>query len=164
VGICAEWFVRFHSTPPARCSKAFTSRGGNVLPRFAARRRIPVAAFWLKQNFNNSSRQGSRTCDNEHAAAALWDSEVLSVKHPPNCDSIGTDADACVAPSSLGNNRSVSGETAEHCCEVFACVAGESASDIFPHHPFGAEFISDSALFVEEATSLSTQASTFSSH
>ena len=139
-------------------------RGGNVLPRFAARRRIPLAAFWLKQNFNNSSRQGSRTCDNEHAAAALWDSEVLSVKHAPNCDSIRPDTDSGVAPSSLRNNGSVSGESTKDSGEVFASVAGESASDIFPHHPFGAEFISDSALFMEEATSLSTQASTFSSH
>jgi hypothetical protein len=150
--------------PPASCSKAFTSRGGNVLPRFSARRRIPVAAFWLKQNFNNSSRQGSRTCDNEHATAALWDSEVLSVKHPPDCDSIGADANACVAPSTLGNSWSVSGDASEHGCEVFACVAGESASDIFPHHPFGSELVSNSALFVEQSTSLSTQASTFSSH
>jgi hypothetical protein len=88
----------------------------------------------------------------------------LSVKHPPNCDTVGTDADACVAPSSLWNNGSVSGESTKDSGEVFASVAGESASDIFPHHPFGAEFISDSALFVEEATSFSTQASTFSSH
>ncbi len=149
MGTCAEWFVRFHSTPPARCSKALTSRGGNVLPRFAARRRIPVAAFWLKQNFNNSSRQGSRTRDNEHATAALWDSEVLSVKHPPNCDTVVTDADACVAPSSLGNSWGVSGDASEDGGEVCACVAGESASDIFPHHPRGSELVSDSTLFVE---------------
>jgi hypothetical protein len=88
----------------------------------------------------------------------------LSVKHPPNCDSIGTDTDPCVAPSTLGNSWGVSGESPENSGEVCAFVAGESASDIFPDHPFGAEFISDSALFVEEATSLSTQASTFSSH
>jgi hypothetical protein len=129
-----------------------------------ARRSIPIAALWLKQNFNNSSRQGSRTCDNEHATAALWDSEVLSVKHAPNCDPFGSDTDACVAPSTLGNSWGVSGESSKHGCEVFSFVAGESASNIFPHQPRGAEFVSDSALFVEEATSLSTQASTFSSH
>jgi hypothetical protein len=88
----------------------------------------------------------------------------LSVKHAPNCDSIGSDADACVAPSSLGNSWGVSGDSSKHGGEVFACIAGESASDIFPDHPRGSELVSNSALFVEEATSLSTQASTFSSH
>jgi len=129
-----------------------------------ARRRIPVAAFWLKQNRNNSSRQGSRTSDNEHATASLWDSEVLSVKHAPNCDTFRTDTDATGAPSVSGNKRSVSGESSEHLGEVFSSVAGESASDIFPHHPCGSEVISNSALFVEESTSRSTQSFTFSSH
>jgi hypothetical protein len=73
----------------------------------------------------------------------------LSVKHAPDCDSIGTDADTCVAPSLFGDGGGVACESSEYGGEVVAFVAGESASDIFPHHPFGAEFVSDSALFVE---------------
>ena len=150
--------------PPARCSNASRSRGGRVRPRLTARRRIPAAAFWLKQNLNNSSRQGSRTSDNEHATASLWDSEVLSVKHAPDGDTFRADTDAAVPPSVSGNKRPVPGESSEYLGEVFASVAGESASDILPHHPRGPEFVSDSALLVEESASLSTQASTFSSH
>jgi hypothetical protein len=129
-----------------------------------ARRRIPLAAFWLKQYLNNSSRHGSRTSDNEHATASLWDSEVLSVKHAPDGDTLRTDTDAAGPPSVDGNSRFVSGESSEDGGKVSASIAGESSSDILPNHPRGPEFISDSALLVEQSTSLSTQSSTLSSH
>jgi hypothetical protein len=58
-----------------------SSNFGNVFPRFAARRRIPAHAFGLKQYFFGV--EVSRTCDNEHTAAALGHSEVLGVESPP---------------------------------------------------------------------------------
>jgi hypothetical protein len=53
---------------------------GNSRPRRDARRRIPLAAFGLKKYLRGTGRV-SKTSDNEHATAALGDSEVLSVQH-----------------------------------------------------------------------------------
>lgn len=49
-------------------------------PRRSARRKIPDAAFGLKQYFDRSGRV-SKTSDNDDATASLGDSEVLSVQH-----------------------------------------------------------------------------------
>jgi len=65
----------------ARCSSANLKKGGNSLPRFSARRRIPRAAFGLKKYLRGTSV--SKMSDNEHTAAALGHSEILSVKNPP---------------------------------------------------------------------------------
>jgi len=62
----------------ATASKARRNGVGSSLPRLAARRRIPVAAFWLKKNLGGAL--GSSMSDNEHTSAALGHSEVLSVK------------------------------------------------------------------------------------
>ena len=67
----------------AACSNAVCSKGGNDLPRFAARRRIPAQAARLKKN-RGGIAPPSRTCDNEHATAALGESEMLSVENPPS--------------------------------------------------------------------------------
>jgi hypothetical protein len=53
---------------------------GNSFPRFSARRRMPAQARWLKKNRSGTSPV-SKISDNEHAAAALWNSKELSVKH-----------------------------------------------------------------------------------
>jgi hypothetical protein len=42
---------------------------------------MPAAAFALKKYFAGTVR--SKTCHNEDATAALWDSEVLRVQYPP---------------------------------------------------------------------------------
>jgi hypothetical protein len=55
-------------------------------------------------------------------------------------------------------------ESAENDSEVFTFVGGESANDIFPNDPIGSALVGDSALFVEESTSLSSQPSTLASH
>jgi hypothetical protein len=46
-----------------------------------ARRRIPEQALGLKKYLGSTSI--SKTSDNEHTAAALGHSEILSVKNPP---------------------------------------------------------------------------------
>jgi hypothetical protein len=64
----------------AACSNAVCSERGNSRPRLAARRSIPAQAFALKKNRCGTSPV-SKVSDNEHTAAALGHSEVLSVKH-----------------------------------------------------------------------------------
>src|SRR5690606_9972158 len=54
---------------------------GKFRPRLSARRNIPAAAFVLKKYLGATSV--SKTSDNEHTAAALGHSEILSVQNPP---------------------------------------------------------------------------------
>jgi hypothetical protein len=61
---------------------ASISRGGNVFPRFAARLRIPAAAFADSQYLRGTARV-SKTADNEDTAATLGDSEPARVQNPP---------------------------------------------------------------------------------
>src|SRR6266702_5057882 len=65
----------------ASCSNAIWSAWGSARPRRAARRRIPVAALGLKQYFEGT--WGSTTADKQHSSAALGDSEVARIQHPP---------------------------------------------------------------------------------
>jgi hypothetical protein len=65
--------------PVTACS-ACSSAGGNTLPLFSARRRMPLQAVALKKNRCGSSPV-SKVSDNEHTLASLGHSEVLSVKN-----------------------------------------------------------------------------------
>jgi hypothetical protein len=65
---------------PATAASARCKAGGNVFPRFPARRRIPLQALALKKN-RCGTGPASKTSDNEHAAPALCQAEVLSVKN-----------------------------------------------------------------------------------
>jgi hypothetical protein len=64
----------------AASSNARSSEGGNAFPLFSARRRMPLQAVALKKN-RCGTLPTSKMSDNEHAAAALWNSKELSVKH-----------------------------------------------------------------------------------
>jgi hypothetical protein len=61
-------------------SNATASEGGNRLPRFSARRRIPAQALWLKEYLSRCSPV-SKMSDNDDATAPLGNSEPLSVQH-----------------------------------------------------------------------------------
>src|SRR5690554_3848281 len=61
-------------------SNARVKAEGNVRPRFAARRRMPLAAFGLKEN--RGGHGPSKMADNEDATAPLGDSEPARVKNP----------------------------------------------------------------------------------
>jgi hypothetical protein len=65
----------------ARAVSASASPAGSTRPRRAARRRIPAAAFGLKQNLDRCSPVSS-TSDKEHALPPLGDAEILSVQYP----------------------------------------------------------------------------------
>jgi hypothetical protein len=62
-------------------TRAASKRVGNALPRLSARRRIPAAAFGLKEYFGWA--WGSKMSDNVDTAAPLGHSEVLRVEYPP---------------------------------------------------------------------------------
>jgi hypothetical protein len=79
--------VRPSRATPATASKGACNCGGNSLPRFSARRRIPAQAFALKK-YRRGAAPVSKMSDNEHTASALGDgalqavhSDVLSVQN-----------------------------------------------------------------------------------
>src|SRR5438132_2874122 len=69
------------SVVDAKDSSATLSAVGDVRPRRAARLRMPAAAFGLKEN--RGGALSSKICDNEHATAALGDSEPLRIQDSP---------------------------------------------------------------------------------
>jgi len=74
---------RCHYSPAATASNADRSDLGNIRPRRSERRRIPAAAFGLKQNLDRAVLIVSKMSDNEDTRTSLGDSEVLSVQNPP---------------------------------------------------------------------------------
>jgi hypothetical protein len=66
----------------AGASNARAKAEGSSLPRFAARRSIPTAAFADSQ-YLRCGVWVSKTADNEHASATLRDSEVARVQYRP---------------------------------------------------------------------------------
>jgi hypothetical protein len=103
----------------AACSNAARSKGGNSRPRFSARRRIPEQAFALKK-YRGGRSPVSKMSDNEHTAASLGNSEVLSVKH-----SVGEPIPEFDQAPEEGSKRPSS-------------VDRQNAGDVFPNHPLGA--------------------------
>jgi hypothetical protein len=97
------------------------------LPLFSARRRIPAQAFWLKKNLGGSSPI-SKVSDNEHTAASLGHSEVLSVKHSV-CEPI---PEFCQRP--------------EEGTKVPPTVATEDTRHVFPYAPLGSKVVKNPAI------------------
>ena len=73
---------RNYAPASANDSSACCNCAGNALPRFAARRRIPAAAFQLKKYFRRCGPGLSKLSDKEHTTATLGHSVVLSVQNP----------------------------------------------------------------------------------
>jgi hypothetical protein len=63
--------------------------------------------------------------DNEHAAASLWNSEVLSVKNP-----VGEPIPEFPQPS-------------EEAAKIPSFARGQDAGDVLPDHPAGPESVSN---------------------
>lgn len=113
-------------------SNAVCSKGGNFLPRFSARRRIPAHAFALKKNFCGIEPFSS-TCDNEHTAAALGHSEILGIEDPPRNCSLGAKHTTSVFPFLPWWDELAifPGKEAKECAK--SVVFGrEDARDVFP--------------------------------
>ena len=70
-------FIRPYA-PAATRPNASESACGNALPRASARRRIPAQAFALKK-YRCGTSPVSKTSDNEHTVASLWDGAPVAV-------------------------------------------------------------------------------------
>ena len=122
----------------AACSNACASEGGNCLPRFSARRRMPRQAVALRK-YRCGTSPVSSTSDNEHASAALWNSEELSVQN-----SVGEPIPEFAQPPEDGAKRPSS-------------VNGQDTGDVLPHHPAGPCAISKPEKFQREVATISIQ-------
>nr|WP_261322377.1 hypothetical protein [Rhizobium leguminosarum] len=103
---------RLYEGSPLRISKDRLKEGGRFLPIRSTRRRIPVAAFWLKKYFSGTS-PASMQGNNVDSTALLGDSEMFRVKHTP-CD---------VIPAPV--------QRLENDCEVSSSVGTKKAVDVF---------------------------------
>lgn len=113
-----------------RARNAASNLGGNFLPRFSARRRIPAAARALREKREGAF--GSRTSDNEHAAASLWDSEVASVQHAPGEEPLWPDSDTGIPPTVSGDSGVEAADLADDEREIFASVVVSGDSGFLP--------------------------------
>ena len=117
-------------------SKAALNKGGRALPRFCARSKIPCFARSLKKYFCRVCV--SSTCDNEDAAAALGDSEILRVKDAPRDAAFVSKHATCVRPflPCWDERHIFSGQPAQKTSEgvVFGV---EHARDVFPDEDAG---------------------------
>lgn len=103
---------RFYEGSPLRISKDCLKDGGRFLPIRSTRRRMPVAAFWLKKYFSGTSPV-SMHGNNVDSTTLLGDSEVFTVKHTPRD----------VIPEFV--------QRLEYDCEVSSSVARQKAVDVF---------------------------------
>ena len=81
---------------PEICIKAWCNALGRFFLRFSARRRMPRQAVALKK-YRCGTLPDSKMSDNEHTAASLGQSEVLSVQ-----DSVGPPIPELCQPSEEG--------------------------------------------------------------
>jgi len=116
-------------------SKAWCNPRGNSLPRFSARRRMPLQAFALKK-YRCGTAPVSKMSDNEDAAAPLWNSEMLSVKN-----SVGEPIPALPQASEEGSKRASS-------------VDRQDAGYVLPNQPTGPQASSKRKEFDGELTTL----------
>jgi hypothetical protein len=160
---------------PATARSAVISDAGKARSRLAARRRIPAAAFGLKQYL---SRCGpvSKTSDNDDATAPLRDSEVLSVQNSvgdpipefsqrpedgAHCPPVEFHAPAGAAGSSPNNVRVGASGAADSESRAGADRRQE-ARDVLQEEPPGPKIGSEANDLPEESRACATQAETTS--
>ena len=131
---------------PATACRARANSGGNTLPRFSARRRIPRQALAVKERSSGSSPV-SKISDNEHTTAPLRNSpseavcsDVLSVQH------------------SVSVPIPEFAQRPEEGTEIPSSVGGQDAGDVFPDDPTRPILLSNSKVGEHELTSWVSQA------
>jgi hypothetical protein len=160
----------------ARFCSAASSCGGSSLPLFAARRKMPLAAFGLKKYLDGTGPV-SKTCDNEHPPARLghWPnsslidvqrtpSHKLSVKHTPGGAALGANADTGVPPAPFGDLRRVARECAKDTGKVSSATGGQSTKDVLPQNPYGSDLVSNASELKEQSGPLASQPRTTPGH
>ncbi|MBG0752306.1 hypothetical protein Q7O_001758 [Pectobacterium carotovorum subsp. carotovorum PCCS1] len=116
----------------ACCCRACSSSAGSFLPRRAARIRMPAHAVALKKYFAGIEVV-STTCHKKHTLAALGDTEVLGVEHPPREATAGSRHVTCVRPFFPWRveRMAFSGQCAQQAAKGVGAVT-EHARDVFP--------------------------------
>jgi len=131
---------------PTTAAKACLNCSGNALPRFSARRSIPAHAFALKKNLGGMDVVSS-TCDNEHTAASLGQSEILSVENPPGCASFGSRNQTRTGPfPALRKDGIVASNQCGEEASEGVVLDGQDAGYIFPDDDCGLASISASKI------------------
>ena len=128
----------FGSIWSAALSSACLKGAGNALPLFSARRRMPRQAVALKKNRGGTSPV-SKISDNEHATAALWNSEVLSVEN-----AVGEPIPEFCHPSEDGS-------------KVPSSVRRQDTGDVLPYQPSGPCAISKAEIFEGQVATVVSQ-------
>jgi hypothetical protein len=126
------------SNHAANASNASRRGGGSALPRTRARLKIPLAA--RAESAYRSLTVISKTSDNEHSTAALGNSEVSSIDHPPGA----------AIPDF--------GQRCEKDSKVSAFGRGEEPHDIFKDNPSWPKLICDPCELKEETGALTLEA------
>lgn len=122
---------------PATASSACRKGRGSSFPRFSARFRMPKQALGESENFG--SGDSSRMSDNEHTAASLRHSEVLSVKYRP------------------GHAIPEFGERPDDRLEVCAASTREEPGHILSNNPGGAEASNEPVILPPERATVASQ-------
>jgi hypothetical protein len=99
---------------------------------------MPLQAVALKKNRCGTSPI-SKISDNEHTAAALWYSEVLSVKH------------------SVGEPVPEFDQAPENGTKVPSSSGRQDAGDVLPNQPLGAQSLSQPKIFEGQVTTVVSQ-------
>ncbi|HWL50788.1 MAG TPA: hypothetical protein VNQ90_00025 [Chthoniobacteraceae bacterium] len=136
------------------------------MPCFSARRRIPRHAFGLKKYFDATCV--SKTSDKEDATAALWNSAVLRIEHPPShvppiFRERGSNEPG-VAPSFLRDFNLETRECTDDSREISASVTGQGSMDVFPDDDARSKALANAYHLPEKPASLSIQSRAIPSH
>jgi len=129
---------------PATATSASTKGSGNILPRRSARLRIPRAA--LGESEYRGGAWSARTADNEHAAAALRDTEVLCIQSSPRD----------VVPEFV--------QVMEDDPEVTSASRGEKSGNILDNAPAGPYCAKDAREFKPERAALAPKTGPAAGH
>lgn len=98
-------------------------------------KRARYCVHWRGVRKQPSGGLSSKTSDQENPAPTLGDSEILSIKHPP---------ESHIPPVGKGP---------EDDAKVFPTIASEQANDVFKDQPLGPYFLDDPTYLPEEACS-----------
>ena len=115
--------------------RAVSTSDGSVFPRILVLRRIPSAAFLLKEY--EAGIEVSKTCDREDTLATLGDTPELSVEHSP-CDLPCRSSNmTCVRPFSPWCDQ-LNFFSGKRCQEISKsiCFIAECSPYVFPNYVF----------------------------
>ncbi|KIL98258.1 hypothetical protein CCC_01319 [Paramagnetospirillum magnetotacticum MS-1] len=127
------------------------------MPRFSARRMIPAHALALRK-YRDGIGPVSRTCHNEHTAAALGQAEILGVEDAPRDCARGSKHNTSVRPlSPWWEQRTIfAGQSTQKTSEGVVA-GGQDAGDVLPNNPSWVDGIGEFHEFESKVAALIAQ-------